>query len=235
MNYRNPLTVIPLLASLGVGCGQFSGADGVAHANLLAAVALQEPAKTDEFRFAATDSGKLLAKMLVLPLSLPLAELPAKNASERSLPVILVSPPSPISDLSLLPVRVAPAELSRPRPGLPAERVPFELAQLQVATPKRPDLPVSGLVPWPIADVRQPTALPILARPSADRASLEDPTLEYTLSSTVNPNLPLRATQTPFVQVFLPNPFENLEAAKAKIELKDDPNRMLGNPPVPKP
>ena len=84
--------------------------------------------------------------------------------------------------------------------------------------------------------VKQSTNAPTaLARPTPDRASLEDPTTEFTARSILSDNLPLRVTMALFVKVNLPDPFENAEPAKVKLTIPDDPAKALGNPPLPRP
>ena len=115
------------------------------------------------------------------------------------------------------------------------DRVPLELAQTFPNLPERIEFPVGSLTKWEMLDVKQPAPLSILARLTPDRASLDDPTLEFTAQSILNNKLPLRSTEAPFVKVNLPDPFENVEAAKVKVAIKQDPLTALGNPPPPKP
>ncbi len=122
-----------------------------------------------------------------------------------------------------------------PRPSAPTERVPVDLAGVALDRPDRIELPVGSSLQTPTPDVKQPPGLPILARPSTDRAPLEDPTADWTAASIITVKLPLRSTQAPFVKVGLPDPFENVEAAKVKTAVAEDPLRALGNPPPPKP
>ena len=77
--------------------------------------------------------------------------------------------------------------------------------------------------------------VPILARPTVTRASLDDPTEEFTALSILSDKLPLRATTAPFVKVNLPDPTENVEAAKVKVVVSEDPIKSIGNPPPPRP
>ncbi len=119
------------------------------------------------------------------------------------------------------------------RPIALFERVAAEIAPLIIAVPNRIEFPIVVFSTLPAADVKQPVLLPILARRSVDRASLEDPAADFTAQSIVNNKLPLRSRPAPFVKVVLPDPFENAEAVKVKIAIKEDPLTAIGNPPPP--
>lgn len=187
-----------------------------------------------EFKFPEDDAGKMLSKLLP-PVPPPaLAPLPPKGPSKRDLPAAIAQPrPAGLPD-SVTLVRVpVPARLD-PKPTALPERVPFDLAGVQPQRPEPIVLPVGGLTRLDAPDVKQPVALPILARTIPDRAPLEDPTTDFTAGSIINNNLPLRTTPAPFVKTNLPDPFENSEPAKVKLAPKDDPATALGNPPPPK-
>jgi hypothetical protein len=51
-------------------------------------------------------------------------------------------------------------------------------------------------------------ALPILARPVSDRASLEDPTGDASTAAALAATLPRRVIPAPFLRLSLPEPFE---------------------------
>jgi hypothetical protein len=112
--------------------------------------------------------------------------------------------------------------------------VPTDLSPLVVDAPQRIEFAVGTLSKLPAVDAKQAVLLPILARRSLDRGSLEDPTTEFTAQSIINNKLPLRSLPAPFVKVDLPNPFENAEAVKVKVIVKEDPLTAVGDPPPPR-
>jgi hypothetical protein len=189
------------------------------------------------FAFPADEGGKILGRILPprSPTPSPLGPLPAKPASEYRLPGYLASP-----DAAAAPASIAPKLYPQPtrigvRPTPLPERVPTDLALRELDRPESIVLPVGALAKIDALDVKKPADLPILARPSADRASLDDPTAEFTTRSVINNNLPLRVTLSMFVKLNLPDPFEHAGPAKVKIAIPDDPAKALGNPPLPRP
>lgn len=194
-----------------------------------------KPAAVGDFAFPTDEGGKILGRILPPKPPASLGPLPTKEPSERKLPAFLSNP-----DLATVPPTLAPLPYPQPpraivRPTAMPDRVPADLAQHDLDRPETIVLPVGALTKIDRLDLSKPAELPILARPTADRASLDDPTAEFTARSVINSNLPLRVGLSMFVRVNLPEPFENAAAAKVKTTLPDDPNSALGNPPPPKP
>jgi hypothetical protein len=242
MNYRL-LILVPLLGA--IACGKQAASVGSPQP-----VVAAEPSDGDKiesapkkesltaggsFKFTDDDAGKIFSKILVPLPPPPLSPLATKAQSERILPAGIAEPRPATLPSSLVPVRIPLPSRVDARPSPLPERVPADIAGLHSDRPERIELPVGGLTRLATPDVRQPVTVPILGRPVPDRASLDDPTAEFTASSVFNKNLPLRTTAAPFVKTNLPDPFENSEAAKVKIAPKEDPATSLGNPPPPKP
>jgi hypothetical protein len=187
------------------------------------------------YRFPDDDAGKILARVLPPQPPAPLAPPPPAGPLERSLPGFIVDPalPSPVN--ALTPARAPQPPRVVPRPTALPERVPADLAQIEADKPERIELPVGALTRLETPDVKQPAALPVLARPSPDRASLEDPTTEFTAASIISDRLPLRTNAAPFVKVTVPDPFEYAGQVKIKVVVPEDPLTAIGNPPPPKP
>ena len=61
----------------------------------------------------------------------------------------------------------------------------------------------------PSADVNQPIPLPILAKPSAERAPLDDATAEASNAAALSTTTPERTKPMPFLKLTLSDPFEN--------------------------
>ena len=104
-----------------------------------------------------------------------------------------------------------------PRPGyLAALRVlphnPAEPAPLAtyLSTPQAPVfilLPTVAVIAFPI-EPNERAPVPILGRPTFDRAPLSDATLEASIAAVLRSVIPLRALAVPFAPMNLPDPFE---------------------------
>lgn len=231
-----------LLMIVLAGCGKPSvpgNASVVPIAAAEQAVAKDDASKKDapatsQFRFSSDEAGQRFEKLLPpVPLA-RLEPLPLKVPSERGLPASITQPTLSTSEAFQGTVRYPSATTIVVRPMALPDRVPIDLARIQIDRPEVLNFPVGGLTKRETPDVKLPTALPILAKPIPDRASLDDPTTEFTAESIINKNLPLRSTTAPFVKVNLPDPFENAPAAKVKVTIPDDPAKALGTVPPPK-
>jgi hypothetical protein len=187
------------------------------------------------FAFPDDTGGKLLATLL--PPSAPplLPPAPPNAPRERALPGDLEAPSptlgDPASALPLLGSPVAKAVLPNALP----ERVPHDLAPPTLQLPERTAWPTGPLTREPARDLTQPVDLPLLSmQPLPDRAPLADPTVEFTAQSVISATLPLRIDPTAFLRYVLPDPFEHRDG-RARTTPNDDPNRVLGNPPPPRP
>jgi hypothetical protein len=83
--------------------------------------------------------------------------------------------------------------------------MPLERVQL----PAVPLLPMAERARIAAVDIEQPVALPILAQPVAERASLEDPTMDASTAIALAAVLPQRAQPVPFLRLTVPEPYEN--------------------------
>ena len=180
------------------------------------------------FVFPDDAGGKALAKTLppsvppTMPISTPL------TPRERKLPEFLNAPTPPLPDAASSPPRLALAPRREPRPVPLPDRVPPDLGGVIPDLPVRPEVPTGSLTRTAGRDLSQPAELPPLSpKPVADRAPLADPTIEFTAASVINPTLPLRTEPTGFVRINLPDPFENVDAAKVRTPVVEDPNRVL--------
>jgi hypothetical protein len=193
------------------------------------------PAAGNQYQFPDDEGGKILGK--TLPPAAP-ARLPPPSPQqpiERKLPPSLSNPEVPFSnDVGPLP-RLPQIHPAAPKPTPLPDRVPFEMSRIFPDLPAKLVMPEGALTKIEAPDLRRPVDLPILARPTPDRASLEDPTADYSTSSVSAAALPLRQTTAPFVKVNLPDPFENAEAAKSRTPLTENPVSVLGTPQLPKP
>jgi len=201
-------------------------------------VAKNEPAPLPDggsFPFPDDAGGKALAKTLTpaLPVQMPTAS-PA-TPRERKLPPVLDAPTPTLPDAASSPPRLAVPPTKEFRPVPIPERVPSDLGGVVPDLPARPDLLTGSLTRTEGRDVSKPADLPILSpKPVADRASLADPTAEFTAGSVISPTLPLRTEPAGFVRINLPDPFENADSAKVRTPVVENPNRVLPSLPLPR-
>lgn len=179
------------------------------------------------FAFPDDTGGKLLAK--TLPPAPPSARTtePAKPI-ERRLPSYLVDPRPAPADAADAPPRLPIAIAKEIRPTPLPDRVPIALAPELPNLPERGDWPTGPLTRVAGLDVAKPADVPILSpRPVPDRAPLNDPTVDFTAASVISPMLPLRTEPAGFLRFNLPDPFENSAAARPKLDVPENPNRVL--------
>jgi hypothetical protein len=250
--YLNVGQSIFLALLAGAGCGKPGASSNPANALVVVANANDSsaddkpagPAAKDQtpsptiggFKFPDDDGGKLLSKLLQ-PKAHAASGLmvPRSGRIEHPLPPSIARPEVPVAASSAAPPRLPGPARTEARPVPLPDRAPIELGPRVVSVPQRPIMPEGALTKIPARDVKVPAEVPILARPTTTRASLDDPTGEFTALSILSDKLPLRATPAPFMKVNLPDPTENVEAAKVKVVVKEDPIKSIGNPPPPKP
>jgi hypothetical protein len=112
------------------------------------------------------------------------------------------------------------------RPAPPAERVPPDLGAGARAVPAKPKLPVAAAATKRSRDVNLPPPLPPLGRPAGDRASLEDPTTEFSAAVITTPPLKISFVPAPFLKVTVPDPFELGEQIRPAIPSAAEPAPM---------
>jgi hypothetical protein len=178
------------------------------------------PADLEGFRFPDDKAGTLLAK--VLP---PMVD---RQALVDRAPTPRRSPPASL-ELPALPLTPAVAPLPRvdlePRKAelRPRLVVDEKLAPgFDVVLPQAQSLPTSERLRQVGIDVNMPPALPVLAVPFPDRASLDDPTVEASAAAALAAVIPERTTPVPFGRISVPDPFEN-----------HAPVRLAGSPAEP--
>lgn len=187
----------------------------------------QEPASAVAFEFPSDTAGKRLSQRLT-PISIAMKGMdePAQQRS-RTLPEAIRNPTVSNSDtIRSLPRLPLPAGRDVQPMALP-ERVPMQLTAPNAQLPDRTSLAHGPLTRAEGVDVRRPSEVPILARPVGDRASLDDPTREYSARFMVSDRLPLRSETTPFIRYTLPEPFEYSASGKTIVIPIENPNRSL--------
>ena len=184
------------------------------------------------FAFPEDEGGVLLAK--VLPPKQPetsqldRAKPPSHpSASLQMKPPALPLPPSHAA-MPRLPAAIKPVPL---QPRLVLDETPGGLPDTPVL-PELPTLPDGGRVRVSSVDVNQPIPLPVLAQPVSDRASLDDPTADASVSAALTAPIPSRTTKAPFLKRTLPDPYDHRRSQKtAAPEEQTEP--PLGTPQTP--
>jgi hypothetical protein len=234
------------LAAVGLtSCGQSSAPPEVAVVPAVAADEKPQPAPTVEpaqvakndpvpipdgrsFAFPDDAGGKALSKTLTPAAPPPMPAAAPAAPKERKVPPFLDAPAPPMPDAASTPPRLGLPPIKDVRPAPLPDRVPLDLGGVIPELPARPEIATGPLTRTEGRDVSRPADLPVLSpKPVSDRASLADPTAEFTAGSVINPNLPLRTEQAGFVRINLPDPFENADAAKVRTPVVEDPNRVL--------
>ncbi len=163
----------------------------------------------DLFPFPHDAGGALLAKLLPPEPTAGREERttrPRPRPAPRSLEVRSDPlPPPPARGL----VPALPAQGKRPplRPHLLIEEGLVGASE-RVALPEEAVLPAGERFRVPSPDVNESVALPILAQPVPDRASLDDPTGDASTAAVLAAVLPPRVTPAPFLRLTVPDPYE---------------------------
>jgi hypothetical protein len=126
--------------------------------------------------------------------------LRASSAADRAdIPL-----PPAVVPLPRLPTFKAPPL----RPHGLAESTPLEFFAGDVDLPGRPDLPPAILLAQRTPERREPP-LPMLSKPVSDRASLEVPTVDFSIGRAVAEPVRMRSTRAPFQRYDLPEIVEH--------------------------
>ena len=126
-------------------------------------------------------------------------------------------------------------EPKRQAPPLQPRLVVEETLGLGLADPQPPQprlFVVGDRVRLPSADAGQPPPLPILAQPTADRAPLDDPTVEASASAATAATMPQRTNPVPYFRVTLPDPFANRQPLRLPLPPDDAGPRVRDGPPT---
>lgn len=233
-----PILVIAALLITQTGCGKRSGVS-IAQKSEAAQEVAKDNKPAGSFAFPDDQGGKLLAELLTTTGSpagkqdkrttpLPLKGPAALEHPDMQPPQTSAAPGLPSASLTPKPVPVKPHSLP--------EEAPFLRSSLDaVAIPQRDDLPAGPRTRIDSIDVEKPTAVPILAQPVPDRASLEDPTQTVSTLSALAVILPERAGPTPFLKLTLPDPFENAQTVRLRTPPAEEATPTSPGPKAPNP
>jgi hypothetical protein len=216
MNRLIPVGLLSVLVI--VGCARSPGVVVVEGDSV--AAAQPQPAKPDEptqpvnadvggtFMFADDAAGQLLAKTLTPAEPVRLAADPKAKPQPRAGLAALESPDLPLAGPNVALPTVPIATRSPLWPRALADAAPLEFFRADPEVPQRPELPPAVLVRRPAPDVNQPVDLAVQAKQASDRASLDDPTAEFSGERAVANPVRMRTAPAPFQRYDLPEPFE---------------------------
>ena len=201
------------------GCGQRTAAVGD-HTTRHSPLTTHEG--DEEFPLPTDRGGRLLADKLRpsnqtprLPEDRMVApkhpSAPAKlEAPDLPLPPVIVNaPPSiPLTDNRGKAKPIQPVLLER--------ELPLLRQRINVNHPATIHLPAGPKIARPSPEVNQPIPLPILARPVADRASLDDFSSEASRTAALASTVPDRTAPAPALRLNLPDPFEHRDAVRPR-------------------
>jgi hypothetical protein len=139
---------------------------------------------------------------------------------------VFVAPQQPVN---APPMRLQSPPIKAVKPGAAPEGTPLLSYREQAKGPQDITLPTEALIWLPSVNVNAPVAIPILAKPAKDRASLGDPALEASLEAALQAITPTRDRPVPFMPFNLPDPFENLRYG----QLRNPPEESATPPVIP--
>ncbi len=181
--------------------------------------AQSEEPDTTPFAFSDDAGGRLLAKVLP-PKDVEAAPRTPSHSPRRRIEMPIDPPSLPLPSRTVnLPRSLASDQRLAFRPRLVTEEsldLPTDAPRL----PPAPPLPDNGRIRVPSPDVNRPIPLPILARPVADRASLDDPTLAASNAAALAAPIPPRSHKAPFLKQSLPDPYDRRRTS-APADLKE--------------
>lgn len=186
------------------------------------------------FHFPSDAGGALLAKVLPPadvhgPLSEPAGPRRAPPAGLQAPALPLTPPPS----LAPPPPVLSERNRKSVQPRLVVEEA-LALGRGDPEPPQPRSFVVGDRIRLPSADVNQPPPLPILAQPTVDRASLDDPTVDASAAAATAATMPQRTYAVPYARVTLPDPFANRQPLSLPVPPDDSgPRTGTVHPPTP--
>jgi hypothetical protein len=195
-------------------------------------IVLADDPKSEPFRFGDDRGGKLLSQMLSPTVS-PVREAAEKKAARGPASVEQPGFPSPTIMANVPRLQIA-AAAHEARPGALPEGLPLAEYRGRPEFPQLPSFWTPDRVRVASVDVKQAMPLPVTARPVADRASLEDASLEASHVASLAAVMPVRSVAAPYLRFIIPNPFESREAIQSKIVLEEDPMPITSTPKLPR-
>jgi hypothetical protein len=186
-----------------------------------------------EFAFPGDRGGRLLTELLTpseksrpYPIALASERRATSGAATTQAPTLPL--PAIQAEPARLPAKPAPRVL---RPTPPPEEMPLAGEHTALSLPQIIVLPAGERVRLPSTAVNEPPALPILAQPVIDRASLDDPTVDASQATALSAPPPDRNTPAPATRQAVADPFENRKSPRLP---PDDPMPVTATPKPPR-
>lgn len=191
------------------------------------------PAGKDGFTFPADKGGQALGQLLRPAETLPtVSDVPP---GPRQLP-----PPRDVAFPSVaLPLNTAnPLTPPGPKtfvlqPRTLPEGAPLANQSNDPVAPALRELETGARVQVASRNVNEPVPLVILGLALPDRVSLDDPTLEASVTAALAVAPPARTEPIPFTPMNLPDPFANAQAVKLRTLPPELPEPTAGTPKTP--
>ena len=164
-------------------------------------------APPEPFKFSQDWGGKLLERSLPPTPAAHFVHEGARAPLPRKVPAFVDQPEVALATppVQLPALANAAGKPLQPRPLTDA--FPFQANQDELQIPDRLQLAGGALSGQRAPYVNEPPALPTLAKPVPGRASLEDPTGDFSNEQAITHELPLRTKPAQFQRVDLPEPF----------------------------
>jgi hypothetical protein len=191
-----------------------------------------ETKKDEGFRFPGDQGGQLLSKLLA-PSAPPPDDRSKKQptAGPGAIEHPRLPPPQIVANMPRIPDEPSSRKL---QPGSVPEEFPLSDYHGTPRPPHGQFLPAGELIRLATIDVNLAIPLPVLARPVANRASLDDPSLDTSKEAALSATMPARTQPAPYFRADLPNPFEFREAIQSKTILEENPMPFAGTPKLPR-
>ncbi len=234
-----------LVTLLGSGCAQQQAAESASEPAAVAVVIAPDvpggasmtpapaqppaqppapPAPPPTFAFPGDLTGRGLARVVAPDVTRPLpAERVGAGPRPRAVPEKVLDPDA-APRAGFAPPPVLPPRPTAPKPVAPPEKVPVNFGAGADGGPAKPVLPVAVVATERARDATLPPPAPVLGRPVADRASLDDPTGEFGNAAVVAGAVKVPLAASGFLKVAIPDPFELAEHVKPPVPATAEPS-----------
>jgi hypothetical protein len=216
-----------------VGSGRTKGVSDEEEGGKRTIVARGKAEDAGPFRFPDDEGGKLLARLLAPPESLPPPRTteprPRRGMKTHENPA---APPPP--QVALLPRLTTEESRRTPFPQLLTPELPLGGHDEPVVIPPTPSFSVSERLRVPSSDVETPADLPPTAQPLPDRAPFIDPTLAASREAVLSAKMPERKAPAPYLRFPLPDPFEHRDTVRLRTPPGTEQVPVLTSAPPPR-
>lgn len=157
----------------------------------------------------------------------PGTSLPTLGIRKAPIPwarsALVEDPAAPVPVYQGTPLKVWPRSRKEFVPRMASAWAPLAEYLQTGPLPVEVQLPVTPLIRLIAVNSQETPPLPIFAQPTADRASLGDPTVEASQAAATPSYAPSRSQPVPFAPINLPDPFENERAGRLRNPPEESP------------